>query len=151
MTKAVLYAGLSGLRVSEIRSLNVEQFREGRLWQVEGKGGTVRTIPLTVDAQRSITEYIGNRKRGPLFKGRWDRVTVRTLQNMVYRASEKALGRRINPHVLRHTFCTLAAQADIPIVKIGRLAGHRSPAITELYIHLTADDLEPEVRKLDRK
>lgn len=153
MARAVLYAGLSGLRVSEIQGLNVEQFRDGRLWNVEGKGGKVRTIPLTEDAAGAITEYVGNRKSGPMFyhRVRRDRVTVRTLQNIVYRATESALGRRINPHALRHTFATMCARADIPVLKMAWLLGHSNPAVTEIYIHLAADDLVDEVNKLNKK
>lgn len=150
MHRAVLLAGLSGLRLSEIQGLDVEQYREGRLWNVLGKGDKVRTVPLTNEASEAIEAYIGNRKDGPMFRIGTSRVSRRTLQNIVYEASEKSLGRRISPHVLRHTFCTMAVRAGIPLTYLGRIVGHRNPAITEMYVHLTSDDLEQEVRKLDK-
>jgi integrase/recombinase XerD len=146
MARAVLYAGLSGLRLAEIQSLTVDQFRDERLWNVLGKGNKVRTVPLTQDASQALSEYIGDRTEGVIFP-----IPRRTLQKVVYEASKKALGRRISPHVLRHSFATMAARADIPVMKLGRLLGHANPAITEIYIHLTADDLADEVAKLSRK
>ncbi len=145
MQRAVLYAGLSGLRLAEIQSLTVDQYRDHTLWNVLGKGNKVRTVPLTEDASGALSEYIGDRVSGPIFP-----IPRRTLQKIVYEASKNALGRRISPHVLRHSFATMAARADIPVMKLGRLLGHANPAITEVYVHLTAADLADEVAKLSR-
>lgn len=151
MLKAVLHAGLSGLRVSEIVSLNVEQYRDGRLWNVEGKGGKVRTVPLTLQAAQAIEECIGDRTSGPLVTSkRGGRVSVRTVQNWVSQAVWQALGQRLNVHALRHSAATMMAKADIPILKIGKILGHASPAVTEIYTHIDDEDLVREIRKLDR-
>lgn len=150
MARAIIAAGLSGLRLAEIVSLNVEQLNDGRLWNVEGKGGKVRTVPLTNEIEQILGAYCGNRSKGPMFRIGQDRINRRTVQNIVYRASENALGRRISPHVLRHTFATLAAKADIPVMKLGRILGHANPQVTEIYVHLDDTDLLDAVRKLDK-
>jgi integrase/recombinase XerD len=150
MVKAILATGLSGLRLAEIVSLNVEQFNDSRLWNVEGKGGKVRTVPLTNEVERIITDYLGKRTKGPMFRIGQHRINRRTVQNVVYRASEQILGRRIGPHVLRHTFATIAAKADIPVLKLGRILGHANPQITEIYVHLDDQDLLDAVRVLDK-
>jgi site-specific recombinase XerC len=149
--RAIIAAGLSGLRVSEIVSLNVDQVRDGRLWNVEGKGGKVRTVPLTTQAADAIETWAQKRRRGPLFtlKG-GKRISTRSVQKMVARAATEALGRPIHPHALRHTFGTLGAKADIPVLKLGRILGHSNPAVTEIYVHLDDEDLMKEVRRLDR-
>jgi site-specific recombinase XerD len=150
--RAIIAAGLSGLRVSEIASLNVDQVSEGRLWNVEGKGGKVRTVPLTKQAAEAIEAWAQGRRRGPLFtlqRGR--RISTRSIQNVVYRATTKALGRRVHPHALRHSLATLGAKKDIPVMKLGKILGHANPAVTEIYVHLDADDLVDEIHKLDRK
>lgn len=151
MRKAVLHAGLSGLRVSEIVSLNVEQYRDGRLWNVEGKGGKVRTVPLTLQAAQAIEECIGERTSGPLIVARGrSRVSTRTVQYWVSESIWEALGKRMSAHALRHTHATLLAKADVPVLKIGRILGHSSPAVTEIYTHIDDNDLVQEVRRLDR-
>lgn len=151
MARAILAAGLSGLRLAEIVSLDVNQLSDGRLWNVEGKGGKVRTVPLTNEADQILTEYCAGRTRGPMFRYGNKRISRRSVQNAVYRASENVLGRRINPHALRHTFATMAAKADIPVMKLGRILGHANPQVTQIYVHLDDGDLHDAVRTLDRK
>jgi len=113
---------LSGLRVSEIVSLNVDQVEDGRLWNVQGKGGRVRTVPLTREASETIEQWAQERGGGPLFSlQRGQRISTRSIQNVVSRAATKALGRHINPHALRHTFATLGAKADIPVLKLAQI------------------------------
>lgn len=149
--RAIIAAALSGLRVSEIASLNVDQVEDGRLWNVQGKGGKVRTVPLTREATDAIGRWADERVSGPLFTLKaGERISTRSIQNVVSRAATKALGRHINPHALRHTMATLGAKADIPILKLGRILGHSNPAVTEIYVHLDDEDLLAEVRKLDR-
>ena len=148
--RAIIACGLSGLRVSEIRDLNVSQFEDSRLRNVIGKGGRIRTVPLTTQATEALEAWAQGRPEGPLFSlkgGR--RITTRSIQNIVSRASRKALGRHLHPHALRHTFGTLGAKADIPALKMMALMGHQDISTTKLYVHLDDDDLLQEVRKLD--
>lgn len=148
--RAIIACGLSGLRVSEIRDLNVSQVDADRLRNVVGKGGRIRTVPLTTQAAEAIGGWALGRPDGPLFSlkdGR--RISTRSIQNIVSRASTKALGRHLNPHALRHTFGTLGAKADIPALKLATLMGHGDIATAMLYIHFEDEDLLQEVRKLD--
>lgn len=46
----------------------------------------------------------------------------------------------VTPHVMRHTFASLAAQAGISLYKIGQWMGHSSSEVTEIYAHLAAYD-----------
>jgi site-specific recombinase XerC len=150
MARAILAAGLSGLRLAEIVSLNVEQLNDSRLWNVEGKGGKVRTVPLTNEADAILRDWCLGRSRGAMFRINGQRVSRRTVQNIVYRATENALGQRVSPHVLRHTFATMAAKKDMPVMKLGRILGHANPQVTEIYVHLDDTDLLDAVRVLDK-
>lgn len=152
MERAILAAGLSGLRLTEIAGLDAGQFRDGRLWNVEGKGGKIRTVPLTNEADRCIDMHLNGRTKGPMFSvtKAGDRISPRTIQNVVYRESEATLGSRINVHMLRHTHATLLAKADVPVLKIGRILGHANPTVTEIYVHLDDEDLRDTVRVLDK-
>jgi site-specific recombinase XerD len=48
----------------------------------------------------------------------------------------------VTPHVMRHTFASLAAQAGISLYKIGQWMGHSSSEVTEIYAHLAAYDAD---------
>lgn len=52
----------------------------------------------------------------------------------------------VSPHVLRHTFASLAAQAGVSLFKIGAWMGHSSTEVTEIYAHLAAYD--PDINRM---
>lgn len=56
--------------------------------------------------------------------------------------SLKVLGQAVNPHMLRHTFASLLAQAGVSIYKIKNWLGHASVSTTEVYAHLSPVDSE---------
>jgi integrase len=51
------------------------------------------------------------------------------------------------PHVLRHTFASLAAQQGVSLYKIGSWMGHTMAEVTEIYAHLAQYD--PDINKLN--
>lgn len=63
--------------------------------------------------------------------------------------SEKAIGRRITPHTLRHTHASLLMEQGIDIDTISRRLGHSDSRITrEIYLHVTKKLKERENEKL---
>jgi hypothetical protein len=47
----------------------------------------------------------------------------------------------MSPHQLRHTFATHLARAGVGLVTIRNLLGHRLITSTQIYLHVTAQDL----------
>ncbi|MBV8181720.1 MAG: tyrosine-type recombinase/integrase, partial [Mycobacterium sp.] len=45
------------------------------------------------------------------------------------------------PHRLRHTFATHLVRAGVGLVTIRDLLGHRQITSTQIYLHVTAEDL----------
>ena len=100
--------------------LRVESTAEGRT-----KSGLWRAIPLAPQALDALA------KLGP------DRLTdahADTLSDW-FRADADTLGIAGSLHGLRHTFCTMLAQAGVSAHEIKRLAGHSSLSVTERYMH----------------
>ena len=62
----------------------------------------------------------------PNFRRVWERV--------VYRAA--GLPRDVTPHVLRHTYASVAADLGLADATIGSLLGHRGHTVTRRYIHV---------------
>jgi integrase len=65
------------------------------------------------------------------------------------------LPRGITPHVLRHSYASLAADLGMADATIGALLGHRGHTITRRYIHsadaallVAADTIAGEITKL---
>jgi len=142
----LLYA--SGLRVSELVSLNLEQVnletREIRVW---GKGSKERMVLIGEPAARALTAYLnqgrpellGKKVSSALLLNRYGK---RLIERRVQRILEKYaniinIGKRVYPHMLRHTFAThlLDGGADLRVVQ--ELLGHASLSSTQIYTHVS--------------
>ena len=62
--------------------------------------------------------------------------------NIVYKKivkySNEVLGRKLSPHVFRHTHISLLAAEGVPLETISRRVGHKNSNITKtIYLHVT--------------
>jgi len=134
----------SGLRVSELSGLNVEDIntREG-LIKVKGKGKKERIVPAGRKALEAIKTYFVERvllkkKDGAFFLNKnGSRLTDRSIRRIVIKYA-KAIGvnSRIGPHTLRHTFASHLLQGGADLRVIQELLGHSSLSTTQKYTHL---------------
>jgi len=74
-------------------------------------------------------------------------ITARRIQQIVCAAGMATLGRRVWPHVLRHTFATrLMRVTNVRIVQ--ELLGHRNLSSTQIYTHPNSQDLVTAIAKM---
>jgi site-specific recombinase XerD len=138
----------SGLRVGEVCGLTLDRLDLGRgRVLVLGKGSKEREVPLADHAIDALGEYLrAGRPRmapesslGALFFNRKNKpMSPRDVRAMVEQYGARALsGRRVSPHMLRHSFAThlLEGGADIRVVQ--ELLGHASVATTQRYTHVS--------------
>ena len=128
----------------------------------DAKGGTSRTVPLTRRAHEVLHTWWDARPPstdGTLFISLESRLPARTPSPPPpSRASSPSTpsvpgcpdGLRA-PHVMRHTFCTLLAEHDVPIDVIRDLAGHASIRTTQKYIHVTDQRRGQAIARLGRR
>lgn len=65
-------------------------------------------------------------------------ICYETYRHYLAKSSEEILGRKITPHVLRHTHTSLLAEQGISIDAISRRLGHENSRITrKIYLHVT--------------
>ena len=150
---SLIYA--CGLRVSELVNLKVNDFdfveKIGQVRQAKGKKDRIFNIPesLTkklqnqVECQRELNqEYV--------FSGRNGKMTSRNLQKIVVKAAQKAgINKGVHVHTLRHSFAThlLENGADLRIIQT--LLGHSSISTTELYTHISSQQIKKVKSPLD--
>lgn len=140
----------AGLRVSEAHGLNTGDVDlAGRQVRVLGKGSKQRIALLGVPAANALARYLGDvrprwagrRSANALLLNRYGgRLTVRSIQLIVKRhALAAGLDPEFHPHTLRHSFAThmLDGGADLRVVQ--ELLGHSSPATTQIYTHVSAE------------
>lgn len=149
----VLYG--SGMRVSELVSLRVRDLdlREG-IARVLGKGRKERIVPLSPKALEALTRYLDVRREfspqtDHVFVSRRGRPLARQrvweILREVFRELAEVEG--VYPHLLRHSFAThlLSRGADLRVIQ--ELLGHARLATTQVYTHLSMDQVKQAFRK----
>jgi site-specific recombinase XerD len=130
----VLYG--TGLRVSELAGLTVDDVPRGDFLTVTGKGGKPRQVPFTGAARRALGDYLDRgrlRLAGPhtgqaLWVGvKGGRLDPRGIRRVV----QATLG--TFPHALRHSFATHLLENGADLRTVQELLGHRELATTQIY------------------
>ncbi len=147
----VLYA--SGLRVSELVSLRIEQVntRQGVV-RVIGKGEKHRLAPLGEVALEWLHKYAAE-ARPEILKGRQSEdlfptrrgkaMTRQAFWQLIKRyAAQAGIDKPLSPHTLRHAFAThlLNHGADLRVVQM--LLGHSDLSTTQIYTHIARERLK---------
>jgi site-specific recombinase XerD len=143
---ALLYG--TGIRASECAGLRESHVDLRALTlTVRGKGGDERTIPFNDEVAARLREYIQVRgaqlPAAPFFRSRSGRALARgTLYERVRTLGRRArLAKPLCPHRLRHTFASHLVREGVGLVTIRDLLGHRHITSTQIYLHVTAQDL----------
>ena len=75
-------------------------------------------------------------------------VGARQVQKIVKRLANRAqIAQDVTPHVLRHTFATLALQKNISLATIQKILGHDRLTTTAIYLNLTDTHIVEEYRQ----
>ncbi len=143
-----------GLRNSEMRRLLIEDIDllNGNIKVVQGKGKKDRYVPIPDFLTERIKAFIGDRRDGPLFRGRNEKglISGRHIRRIVKKYAKLANVRKyeeVHPHTLRHSYATLIKNRGYELVDIQRLLGHINIKTTTIYTHLSIDDLKKTVNK----
>ncbi len=160
--KAILETLFStGLRVSELVGLNRDKVNlERGEFTVRGKGDKERLVFLSESAKFWLKKYLNSRGDNfkALFISKQDaesvnkaqkeleekdtRLTARSVQRLIQKYAKKAgIVKKVTPHVMRHSFATdlLISGADIRSVQ--QMLGHSSITTTQVYTHITNQQL----------
>ncbi|PIN70401.1 hypothetical protein COV94_01725 [Candidatus Woesearchaeota archaeon CG11_big_fil_rev_8_21_14_0_20_57_5] len=68
---------------------------------------------------------------------------------LVLQNAGNAIGLRVTPHMLRHSFATHLLESGVDIAHIQRLLGHADITTTNIYLHLSKKDLSKVTSPLD--
>lgn len=129
----LMLAAHAGLRCAEIAAVHTRDAVDGVL-RVHGKGGRVRSVPLTSALEQAITSM----PAGYAFPGA-DRGHLSA--HWVGRVIADALGGGWTAHTLRHAFATKAYAADRDLLAVQQLLGHSNPQTTARYASVPTESL----------
>ena len=143
---SMLYA--CGFRVSELTNLKIKDlnFEEKIGYVKQGKGRKDRmfNIPnFLLEDLKSFSEMQKQSGQEFLFSGPKGRLSSRNLQKIVSKLSFKAgINKPVHPHTLRHCYATHLLEDGVDIRMIQVLLGHSNLSTTEIYTHVSAEQLK---------
>ena len=112
----------TGLRVSELCDLSKDNILwQQRMLRITGKGGIYgkatkkRVVPMS--------------KRVQILLDHW--FALKRVANKAH------ISKEVTPHVLRHTFATLALQKGISLAAVQKILGHDRLSTTTIYLNFT--------------
>ena len=136
----------TGLRVSELCSLNEDLDINQKEFTIRGKGEKLRLVFISTTARSAVKSYLDikakqkyNKLESALFVMRSGaRIHPRAVQRMLEKRSRQAgIMRRVTPHDIRHYFATDLLQNGADIRSVQMLLGHASINTTQVYTKLS--------------
>jgi integrase/recombinase XerD len=148
----------SGLRLSELRNLRLEQLHlDAGFVNVIGKGNKERVVPVGRQAVAALNRFIDTgrprlvtpkspanvflTRRGTPF------AAVTLWLHIKQRVRHAGVERNITPHMLRHSFATHLLEHGADLRVIQELLGHANIGTTEIYTHVAGSRLREVHRR----
>jgi len=156
--KAMLeFAYATGMRVTEIISLNIDDVNIEESCVVCQNRTSKRIIPLGKLSLKALTEYISNArnimikddKEKALFVNvNGKRLTRQGFWKIIKYYKEQAhITKEITPHVLRHSFATHLLQNGADLKSIQTMLGHSDILSTQIYMQFQDETIKNTYRK----
>ncbi|KKU70619.1 MAG: Tyrosine recombinase XerC [Parcubacteria group bacterium GW2011_GWA2_47_21] len=144
----------TGLRVSELCSLNRDLDLRKDEFSIRGKGDKVRVVFLSPAAKNALKKFLGKRtdmdeamfaqiglkavnepkKKEPETL----RLTSRSIERIVaYYAVKAGISKKVTPHTLRHSYATDLLENGADLRSVQALLGHSNIQTTQVYTHVT--------------
>ena len=156
--KAMLeFAYATGMRVTEIVSLNMEDVNLEEGYVTCKNGNKERNIPLGNMSLKALKEYV-EEARDILVKTEGEealfvninggRLTRQGFWKIIKFYKEQAhITKEITPHVLRHSFATHLLQNGADLKAIQTMLGHSDISSTQVYMQFQDEGLKNVYRK----
>ena len=104
-------------------------------------------------AQNTLRDYLTNGRPSlvsnahiyALFLNKFgNRLSARSIQNIVKHYGMASLGVSVHPHMIRHTFATHMIDGGANLRIVQELLGHSSPTTTQIYTHVSTAQARKE-------
>lgn len=150
----------TGLRVAEISDLRCSDLKVGygisTLFVRNGKGNKARTVVIPDSLKKHLKGFmVWKQTQGeatgmddPVFIGQRGPMTAQAVQQIVkkYLKLLNIYERGRSVHALRHSYATELYRKNKDLRAVQKQLGHASIQSTQIYTHITPDDLQEQVR-----
>ena len=152
----------SGMRVSELASLDRYIDLTKDELTIRGKGDKLRLVFLSYSAKEAIKKYLDKREDldEALFvnlaknkdESKSLRLSTRSIERLVKKyAIQAGIMKEVTPHKLRHSFATDLLQNGADLRAVQALLGHASITTTQVYTHVVDKHLKEVFKKFHSK
>lgn len=151
----LLYA--TGIRVSELISLDLADFNPAAGWIHCASRGKERIIPLYHTAIKAITDYVKTVRPQLIADGEepalfvnmnGERMSRQGFWKIIKFYQEKAgIQKDITPHTLRHSFAVHLLENGADLRSIQEMLGHADISSTQIYTHVVKRQLKDVYQK----
>ena len=156
--KAMLeFAYATGMRVTEIISLNVEDINLETGYATCRNGKKERTVPIGEMSLKALKDYILNARHTRITDDNeqalfvnvnGQRLTRQGFWKIIKYYKEQAhIDKDITPHVLRHSFATHLLQNGADLKSIQTMLGHSDILSTQIYMQFQDESLKNVYKK----
>jgi site-specific recombinase XerD len=169
----------SGMRISELVQLTEKMVNIDRgEFTVRGKGDKLRLVFLSPDATKALKAYLDKRtdnhpalfiahtKVGQSVTAQMDAqgkvkavsqheaagLSARSVQRLIHKYAMLAgITKQVTPHTFRHSFATDLLRNGADIRSVQTMLGHASITTTQIYTHVTNEQLREVHKKFHDK
>lgn len=148
-----------------------DRTKQGSVNLKNTKGNKFRTIPVSFELMEKLYNDHKNRtsdgipiggllfnfgisevydKTKTLDENQYNYIVIHAedrYRKRLYKISKEVLGKRINPHSLRHSFAMDLMNHNVPIESIKRFLGHTNISSTEIYAQASASKLSKDLEE----
>ena len=140
--------------MTELERLNIEDVdfirKEVSLF---GKGDKHRTSYLNAKAELALRNYLASRNDNnpALFvsdREPHDRIKKAAIEKRIRKLGETSgIGRRVYPHLIRHTTATDGLDRGMPVEEVQQILGHVNIATTMIYAEVSKANVKNDHRR----
>lgn len=148
----------TGCRVSEASNALISKIDwTNNHIDVIGKGNKERTVIFSTKSRLHIMNYLKEREEKGIHsdylfvasKKPYRKLGRRSIERDIDKLAERAgITYDIFPHLLRHTFATMAVNQDVSLPALQQLMGNESPDTTQVYYEFNDDSIAKEYKKM---
>lgn len=145
--RAFLFACYCGLRISDIKSLTIDDIRD-----IDGSLSVYKKMKKTNDYVnvplcKKALSYLGTPDNKGLFFNLPDERTINyQLMNLTKSAN---ISKKVTFHISRHTFATMLLTKGADLYTTSKLLGHKNIGTTQIYADIVQKKRESAISLLD--
>jgi integrase/recombinase XerD len=151
----------TGLRLEELIELRWKDIslQTGKIHVVQGKGSKDRIIWINENTLKDLRVWKELQMEKMVQKGyepldvyyvftslNNNRIDQGNFRRVVYRASINSIGRKIYPHLLRHTYATDLLRSTKNLRIVQKALGHSNISTTQIYTHIVDSEMEDALK-----